>query len=76
MRGNINEGAELCFWANRTRGNILSLHQRKLRLNIRKHFFTERLVKHWHRLPRAVVESPYPRVFQNVWMWVALEDMV
>lgn len=27
-------------------------------LNIGKHFFVGRGVKHWHRLPRKVVETP------------------
>jgi len=43
----------------------LKLCEGRFTLGIRKNFCTERVAKHWKRLPREVVESPSLEVFQK-----------
>jgi len=65
--------------SDRTAGNGHQLKHRRFPPNIRKHFFTVRGTKYWHRLPREVVESPSLEIFKihletvlGNWLYVLL----
>ncbi|KAJ7407879.1 hypothetical protein WISP_124056 [Willisornis vidua] len=51
--------------SNKTRRHSLELCKGRLRLDIRRSFFMERVVKHWNELTTKTVESPSKEVFKK-----------
>lgn len=48
---------------------------RRLLLNIRKHFFITSVTKHWHKLPWEIVESPTLEIFKS-WLDTVLDNQL
>lgn len=53
----MEEGSSVAHRSHGMRGNINKFKQERLKMHIRKNFFTMRAVKQWSRLPRKVVQS-------------------
>ena len=47
------------------RGHKLRIYKQPCRLNLRKNFFTQRVVNDWNRLPSYIVEEPSINSFKN-----------
>ncbi|KFQ78503.1 hypothetical protein N337_11024, partial [Phoenicopterus ruber ruber] len=67
LKGAYKKDGEKLFrraCCDRTRGNGFKLKEGRYRLDIRKKFFTMRVVKHWNRLPREVADPPSLETFK------------
>ena len=67
LKGACKKGGDKLFsraCCNRTRGSGFKLKESRFRLDIRKKFFTMRVVKHWNGLPREVVDVPSMETFK------------
>ena len=67
LKGAYKQERECLFTSvdsDRTRGNSFKQRQGRFRLDIRRKVFTHRVVTHWNRLPKEVVDAPSLEAFK------------
>jgi len=62
LKGAYTKSGEGLF--TKARRNGFTLKEGRFRSDIRKKFFTVKVVKHWHRLPIEVVDAPSLEIFE------------
>ena len=60
----VGEGLFIRVCSDIMRGNGFKLEESRFRLEIKKTFFTVRVVRHWNRLPSEVVVTTSPEAFK------------